>query len=181
MDAWPTGRRDASATESAAEKKATSTSTRILVTDSPADEDIALISDSLRSFNVGSTGIDDRSPLAVLVTDTSTGRVLGGLSGRTSLGLFFLDVFYLPPELRGAGIGSEILREAEAEARRRGCRAGVLYTISFQAPDFYRRHGWTVFGEVACDPDGTSRIFLSKQLHQDQEHDETGSRSSSAS
>jgi hypothetical protein len=27
---------------------------------------------------------------------------------------------------------------AEEKARRRGCRAGVLYTISFQAPGFYR-------------------------------------------
>ena len=55
-------------------------------------------------------------------------------------------------------------RSAEAEARERGCRSGVLYTISFQAPGFYARHGWRVFGEIPCDPPGTSRVFMTKDL-----------------
>jgi hypothetical protein len=40
----------------------------------------------------------------------------------------------------------------------------VLYTISFQAPRFYERLGWRIFGEVPCDPPGTSRVFMTKQL-----------------
>ena len=76
----------------------------------------------------------------------------------------FLDLFHLPETLRGSGIGSRLLRAFEDEARRRGCRNAVLYTISFQAPDFYVKHGWTVFGQVPCDPPGTSRVFLSKDL-----------------
>jgi GNAT superfamily N-acetyltransferase len=136
----------------------------VFVTDLPDAEDIALISDALDEFNVQETGTDDRRALAVLVRDPGTRRVVGGLTGRTSLGLLFVDLFYLPPALRGAGVGSEILRQAEEEGRRRGCRAGVLYTISFQAPDFYRRHGWRVFGEVPCDPPGTSRVFMTKDL-----------------
>jgi hypothetical protein len=52
----------------------------------------------------------------------------------------------------------------EAEGKRRGCRAGVLYTISFQAPAFYEKHGWSRFGEIPCEPEGTSRIFMTKQL-----------------
>jgi GNAT superfamily N-acetyltransferase len=70
----------------------------------------------------------------------------------------------LPKALRGAGLGSRILAAAEEEGRKRGCRAAVLYTISFQAPDFYKRHGWRVFGEIPCDPPGTSRIFMTKEL-----------------
>jgi GNAT superfamily N-acetyltransferase len=136
----------------------------ISLTDAPDPEDVAFIEEALDEFNIQQTGTDDRRPLAVLVRDPETSRILGGLTGRTSLGLLFVDVFYLPPELRGAGAGSEILRQAEEEARRRGCRAGVLYTISFQAPDFYRRHGWRVFGEVPCDPPGTSRVFMTKDL-----------------
>jgi GNAT superfamily N-acetyltransferase len=136
----------------------------VFVTDMPDAEDVALVSDALDEFNVQETGSDDRRPLAVLVRDHETERVVGGLTGRTSLGLLFVDLFYLPPALRGSGVGSEILRQAEQEAVNRGCRAGVLYTISFQAPDFYRRNGWRVFGEVPCDPPGTSRVFMSKDL-----------------
>jgi GNAT superfamily N-acetyltransferase len=136
----------------------------VFVTDQPEAEDVALISDALDGFNVEETGIDDRRQLAVLVRDPESRRVVGGLTGRTSLGLLFVDLFYLPPALRGSGVGSEILRQAEEEGRRRGCRSGVLYTISFQAPGFYARHGWRVFGEIPCDPPGTSRVFMTKDL-----------------
>jgi hypothetical protein len=57
-----------------------------------------------------------------------------------------------------------MLHMAEDEAVRRGCRAGVLYTISFQAPAFYQRHGWREFGRVACHPPGASRIFMTKDF-----------------
>ncbi|WP_327066135.1 GNAT family N-acetyltransferase [Kitasatospora sp. NBC_01302] len=136
----------------------------IVVTDAPAPADLALISDELDRFNTEASGTADRRPLAVLVKDPDTGAVLGGLTGRTSLGLLFVDLFHLPPALRGHGLGSEILRRAEEEGRRRGCRSAVLYTITFQAPGFYQRHGWRVFGEIPCDPPGTSRVFMTKDL-----------------
>lgn len=139
----------------------------LIVTDTPDPEAVALISDGLDTFNVEQTGVNDRRPLAVLVTDPESGRVRGGLIGRTSLGLLFIDLVHLPPELRGSGLGSELLRQAEEEGRRRGCRTAVLYTISFQAPGFYQKHGWRVFGDIPCDPPGTSRVFLTKDLSPD--------------
>src|SRR5438270_2472046 len=103
------------------------------VTDRPSSGDVAVISDALDEFNIEETGVADRRPIAVLVRDPETSEVVGGLVGRTSLGLLFVDLFYLPPALRGSGLGSEILRQAEDEARKRGCRSAMLYTISFQA------------------------------------------------
>ncbi|MFD0516134.1 GNAT family N-acetyltransferase [Streptomyces aureus] len=70
----------------------------------------------------------------------------------------------MPPRLRGGGLGTRILRQAEDEARARGCRTAVLYTITFQAPGFYQKHGWKRLGEVPCDPLGTSRVFMTKEL-----------------
>ena len=138
--------------------------TGFVLTDAPAPADIAAISDALDRFNVEHTGIADRRPLAVLVRDPATRQVVGGLTGRTSLGLFFLDLFYLPPRLRGSRLGTQILRKAEDEARARGCRTAVLYTITFQAPGFYQKYGWKRLGEVPCDPPGTSRVFMTKDL-----------------
>ncbi|MER5275489.1 GNAT family N-acetyltransferase [Streptomyces sp. NPDC002809] len=138
--------------------------TDVVVTDAPVPADVTVISDALDRFNMETTGIADRKPLAVLVRDPETHRAVGGLTGRTSLGLFFVDLFYLPPQLRGSGLGRVILRQAEKEAMTRGCRTAVLYTISFQAPGFYRKQGWRCLGEVPCDPPGTSRVFMTKEL-----------------
>lgn len=136
----------------------------IVVTDTDNEKASTIIGDGLNRFNDEHVGYGDRLPLAVLVRDPVSGEIVGGASGRSSLGLLFLDLFFLPTELRGRGVGTEVLRKFEEEGRRRGCRSAVLYTISFQAPEFYRRHGWTEFGRVACDPPGTSRIFLYKTL-----------------
>ncbi|WHQ73584.1 GNAT family N-acetyltransferase [Pantoea sp. Lij88] len=122
------------------------------------------IEEGLNAFNDLMTGINDRKPLSVLIKSTKTGEVLGGMQGRSSLGLLFIDLFFLPPELRKMGLGTDILNRFENEGRRRGCTAAFLYTISFQAPDFYKKNGWEEFGRIDCEPEGTSRIFMRKSL-----------------
>ncbi|MFI5014465.1 MAG: GNAT family N-acetyltransferase [Hyphomicrobiales bacterium] len=135
------------------------------LTDAPDAAAHAVISDGLNAFNDMVTGYADRRSLAVLVSDPDSGEVIGGATGRTSLGLLFIEVVYLPASLRGRDIGTRVIEMMEEEARRRGCRVGVLYTISFQAPGFYQRLGWRVFGEIPCDPPGTSRVFMTKDFH----------------
>jgi GNAT superfamily N-acetyltransferase len=136
---------------------------RITVTDVIDAAVTDKIGGGLGHFNEAMSGINDRRPLAVVVNDPATGDVVGGALGRSSLGLLFLDLFFLPEALRGAGIGTEVLRAFETEGRRRGCVSAVLFTISFQAPGFYERNGWRRFGEIECGG-GISRIFMTKTL-----------------
>ena len=136
----------------------------VTLTDVPSAEAQAVIGDGLRRYSTEQAGYHDGRSLAVLVSDPATHAVVGGLLGRTSLGLLFVDLFFLPADLRGQRLGSDVLAKAEDEAKRRGCRASVLYTISFQAPGFYERHGYRAFGTIPCDPPGTSRVFMVKDL-----------------
>ncbi|WP_230474940.1 GNAT family N-acetyltransferase [Dyella monticola] len=136
----------------------------IIVTDAPDAADLAAVREQLSRFNFSATGIDDQRALALLVKDPKTGTVLGGLTGRTSRGVLFVDMFFLAETLRGTGLGSKLLRMAEEEGVRRGCHHGVLYTNTFQAPSFYKKHGWREFGEIPSDPSGTSRLFFMKEL-----------------
>jgi GNAT superfamily N-acetyltransferase len=135
---------------------------RITMTDAPDADARAAITEGLADYNASQAGYRDWRPLGVLVSDPADGTVVGGILGRTSLGLLFVDLVFLPESLRGGGIGGRTLRLAEEEAIRRGCRSGVLLTITFQAPDFYARHGWQEFGRIPCDPPGTARVFMRK-------------------
>jgi len=137
---------------------------RLTVTDAPSAEAVAVIEHGLGDYNREQAGYWDSRPLAVLVRDPETDAISGGILGRTSLGLCFIDLVFLPKALRGSGLGSAMMRQAEDEARRRRCRAVVLYTISFQAPEFYERLGYRRFGTIACNPPGTSRVFMTKDL-----------------
>jgi len=136
----------------------------LTLTDAPTPEQQRVIDSGLGTFNAEQAGYSDSRDLAILVSDAATQQVVGGLLGRTSLGILFVDLFYVPDALRGQQLGSRVLAAAEDEARRRGCSAAVLYTISFQAPGFYERQGYRAFGTIACDPPGTSRVFMTKPL-----------------
>jgi GNAT superfamily N-acetyltransferase len=124
----------------------------------------AAIGGGLAAYNAEKFRPADTAALDVVVRDEESGEPVGGLLGHTSFGLFFLDLFYLPERLRGCGLGERIVALAESEARRRGCTAALVYTVTFQAPGFYERCGYRRFGEIACPPDGATRIFLTKSL-----------------
>jgi len=135
----------------------------ITLTDVPDPRLESILEDGLAAYNAEQTHCRDWRPLAVTAHDPATGELCGGLLGRTSLGLFFLDLFYLPDRMRRNGTGSAIMRMAETEAIRRGCRAATLVTVNFQAPGFYARHGWEEFGRIPSMP-GVERIFMRKML-----------------
>ena len=135
----------------------------ITLTDAPPEHAEDVIGGGLDAYNELTTGYADARPLAALVHD-DTGKLVGGVLGRTSYGLLFVDLVYLPESMRGSGTGSEMFQRVEEEARKRGCKSGFLLTITYQAPEFYMRHGWEEFGRIECDPPGTARVFFRKRF-----------------
>ncbi len=119
---------------------------------------------ALYRHNCEQTGIADRQPIAAVATQIGDGEVVGGLWGRTELGLLFLDMLFLPNSARGGALGSKLLEIVEAEAKRRGCEHAVVETSTFQAPGFYLRHGYEEFGRVPFTAPGQARVFLRKRL-----------------
>jgi len=84
--------------------------------------------------------------------------------GATYWDWFYINLMWVKDELRGHGYGHRLLTLAEDEARRRGAKNVYLDTFSFQAPDFYKQHGYQVFGELQDFPPGHQRYFLTKHL-----------------
>ena len=136
----------------------------LLLTDTPDPRPKEAAGVSLYRHNVERTGVADRRPIASVVTDPDADEVIGGLWGRTELGLLFVDMFFLLPALRGQAVGGELLALVEAEATRRGCRHAVVENSTFQAPGFYERHGYEEFGRAPFSVPGQARVFLRKQL-----------------
>jgi GNAT superfamily N-acetyltransferase len=138
--------------------------TTITLTDAPEDDERAVIMDGLRAHNDAQAGVSSGGPLALLVRDPETKKVVGGLLGRTYLGLLTVERFFLPEDLRRDRLGSRILAMAEEEGRRRGCTRAVLSTLHFQAPGFYLKQGWEVAARIDCEPLGHTRFYMTKKL-----------------
>ena len=138
--------------------------TTITLTDAPEHAESTVVTDGLRAYNETQAGTWDGRPLAVFARDPETKKVVGGLLGRTSLGLLRVELFFLPEGLRRDRLGSRILAMAEEEGRRRGCTRAVLSTLHFQAPGFYLKQGWEVAARIECDPPGHTRFYMTKKL-----------------
>jgi GNAT superfamily N-acetyltransferase len=138
--------------------------TTITLTDAPDDKQRAVIMDGLRAYNEAQAGGSDARPLVVLVSDPGTKKVVGGLLGRTYLGLLTIERFFLPEELRRHRLGSRVLGMAEEGGRRRGCTRAVLSTLHFQAPSFYLKQGWEIAARIECEPPGHTRFYMTKKL-----------------
>jgi hypothetical protein len=102
----------------------------ITVTDELDSADAAVISDGLRAYYLSQTGYYDFRPLAVFVRDPQTGKVIGGLHGRSEFGLVYVAWFFLPEDWRRPRIGSRVLTMAQEEGRRRSCTRIGLTTLT---------------------------------------------------
>jgi GNAT superfamily N-acetyltransferase len=99
-----------------------------------------------------------------LSENPETQRVVGVLLGSTYLGLWTVERFFLPEDLRRDRLGTRVLAMAEKEAQRRGCTRAVLSTLHFQAPGFYAKQGWEVAARIECEPPGHTRFYMTKKL-----------------
>lgn len=115
----------------------------------------------VRRFNQDVLGYNDVQPLAVEARGPA-GDLLGGVSGRTVYQHFLIEVLWVAESERGSGLGRALMARAEDEARRRGCVGAQVDTLSFQAPGFYQKLGFSVIGEVPNFPPGHTRYFLFK-------------------
>jgi GNAT superfamily N-acetyltransferase len=137
----------------------------LTLTDKPDPAHVKALHTLLLGFNNAASGYAyDGRPLVIAVTHPESGEVLGGLFGATGYGYLHVDMLFVPESLRGAGLGSRLMQQAEDEAARRGCRGSYLDTFDFQARGFYERIGYTVFGQIDDMPAGHTRFFLRKSL-----------------
>ncbi len=116
----------------------------------------------LLAYNTGKVGATGWKSLNLEARDEK-GKFLGGLIGSTYLKWFYVDLLFVEEKTRGRGVGKQLLAEAEAWAKKRNCQNVNLNTITFQAPGFYRKLGYKVFGRLPY-PKGHVRYFFKKKL-----------------
>ena len=105
------------------------------------------------------------APLQVYALDEK-GSVVGGLVGRTNEIPEWLEVsvVWVAEDRRKQGTGHHLMCLAEEEAKRRGCRYARLATGDYQAPDFYRKVGYRLYGELLNCPRGETVYYFYKEL-----------------
>lgn len=103
-----------------------------------------------------------RQPLVLLLRDEA-GTPRAGLIAEIAFGWLYIQTLVVDPALRGQGVGSRLLAEAEARAQALGAIGAHLNTSTFQAPAFYTRHGYSELGRLEDRPAGHARLWVAKR------------------
>jgi GNAT superfamily N-acetyltransferase len=101
----------------------------------------AFLTDRIYEFNAKVTGYFDARLLAGCIRNDAR-EIIAGFNGHTWGACCELSNLWVHERHRGQGLGTLLVRSAEAEARARDCRRVVLATHSFQAPSFYEQMGY---------------------------------------
>ena len=133
------------------------------MTDNPKEQDICVILDNLRKYNLSRRELNVVIPLAIFVNDENA-DTMGGISAETHGYWLKILLLWIDEKLRGQKIGSKLLKDAEVEAIKRGCKYSFVDTFSFQAKNFYIKSGYKEVFTLDEYPLTSKRHYFVKQL-----------------
>ena len=121
------------------------------------------IGELVRSYNRSKREAAESEPLNLYVEDDS-GELLAGLVAETFGNWLEIEYLFVKEDLRGQGIGSQLLQQAESEAKKRNCCFAFVNTYQFQAPTFYQKHGYKEVFTLKDYPCTGQRHYYQKDL-----------------
>ncbi len=75
-----------------------------------------------------------------------------------------IDSLWIDETLRGKKWGGLLLNMAEKEAIKRGCSVAYTDTFTWQAPKFYEKQGYKLYGKLKDFPKDNSLLYYAKNL-----------------
>ncbi|WP_210461806.1 GNAT family N-acetyltransferase [Pantoea ananatis] len=91
--------------------------------------------------------------------------VKGGVIAQTWWDALEVQYLWIDDLYRGKGYGKEMMKQAEAVARQRGCHMAYVDTFDFQAKGFYEKLGYKEWGALDGFAGKFRRHYLVKDLN----------------
>lgn len=135
---------------------------KLNITVRPDAKDEEFVIDSLWAHNDTIEKVDIH-PLFLTFTDDNQ-QIIAGLVARTWWGGLEVQYLWVSAAHRKAGLGRQLMLQAEKEALKRGCHMAYVDTFNFQAKGFYEKLGYQAYGELGNYAHKHVRHYLAKDL-----------------
>ena len=90
--------------------------------------------------------------------------IIAGIAGWTWANACEITQLWVDVSFRKNGLGSSLLKTAEAEAKSKGCQTILVRSYDFQAPAFYISHGYSIQHIIDGFPPGHRYHILLKTI-----------------
>jgi ribosomal protein S18 acetylase RimI-like enzyme len=124
---------------------------------------IPFLEDRIYEHNSKKVNRDD-GKLFSIVARSADKDIIGGIAGWTWANACEITQLWVDEAYREHGIGKVLLETAEKEARSNGCRRILVRSFGFQAPEFYKKHGFRSEHIIDAFPEGYQYHILIKEL-----------------
>ncbi len=119
----------------------------------------------IKEYNMPYLGVWEDEPFTLYIKDVGD-KVIAGLFGKWYKTISRLEIayFWVDKNHRHKKFGSRLIEAAEDFGRKKGVQCISLYTLDFQAPDFYKKLGFECVGIVPKWANGHDAHFMRKAL-----------------
>ena len=105
-----------------------------------------------------------KSELFSILIKDQTNRVFGGVIVCFLWNGMEITSLWVDESIRKQGWGRKLMDAVEKEGMKRGCTIAYTNTFSWQAPEFYTKLGYTLYGTLDDFPQGSSLSYFRKNL-----------------
>jgi GNAT superfamily N-acetyltransferase len=136
---------------------------KVIANANPPKEWFHIVGRGLERHNTAATGIVEYYPVCFVIREAGN-HVRGGLYGNLWGQWLHVGSLWVDRDLRGRGLGIQLMAAAEEYARSKGCLASFLQTGSFEARPLYEKLGYRVYAALSDHPiKGHERFCMSKR------------------
>jgi ribosomal protein S18 acetylase RimI-like enzyme len=138
--------------------------TNPVITESiPSPDDLQFLEDRLYDHNAAQTGRDDGQLFSFWIRNDQQ-EIVAGITGWVWASACEITTLWVHPACRGQGYGQSLLQAAEEKAKNSNCQVILISSYSFQAPEFYQKHGYELVWKLQDFPPGHQYCYLVKRF-----------------
>ena len=109
----------------------------------PSTEDVQILGDGIMANIKQQRKLDPLQFFAFFIRDEHN-KILGGCNGGTLHGGLHIDQLWVDESIRDQHYGTTLILAAEKFGKERGCAFATVNTMSWEAPEFYKKLGFEV-------------------------------------
>ncbi len=133
--------------------------------DNPKSEDIQILNDGIIEYAKQQRDHKPFRPFSFFIRDEK-GNIKGGCNGVILYGCLHVDSLWVHESLRGQGFGKQLMAEIEKTAQENNCPFVTVFTMDWEALDFYKKIGFYVeFERHGYDKKSMKNILCKRPSH----------------
>ncbi len=136
---------------------------KIIRDDNPKSDDIQILNDGIIEYARQQRNHKPFRSFAFFIQDDSD-KIKGGCHGVILYGCLHVDSLWVHESLRGHGYGKKLMAEVENTAKANHCPFVTVFTMDWEALDFYKKIGFYVEFERHGYDKNSIFYFLRKDL-----------------